>query len=353
MTDPNTGSGGGALAVAEGCGGGALAVAEGNDRKAAVVGVVGRTNAGKSTIVNRLVGEKVSIVSPVEQTTRNTIRGIVEDPRGQLVLLDTPGLHKAVGPLGKLLNGMARASAAGTDILLVVFDAAHEPQMEDEGWMARVLKERHEKVVFALNKCDRSPFYESMFRDAWKNALSTAAQRSGGGALAVAGGCGDAPAVAPPEPVWVTCCGVKEHGCDALLDALYDFAEPGPALFPEDVVTDYPRKLAIADVIREKLLQRLYDEVPHEVGVAVKDIHESRKNGWEVAVTIYVNRASQKGMVIGPKGILLKNVRKSAEPELSDMFGVKVHLELWVKVESNWMKNNRLLAEMGYLGAER
>ena len=332
MTDPNTGSGGAALAVAEG-----------NDRKAAVVGVVGRTNAGKSTIVNRLVGEKVSIVSPVEQTTRNTIRGIVEDPRGQLVLLDTPGLHKAVGPLGKLLNGMARASASGTDILLVVFDAAHEPQMEDEGWMARVLKERHEKVVFALNKCDRSPFYESMFRDAWKNALSTAAQRSGGGA----------PAVAPPEPVWVTCCGVKEHGCDALLDALYDFAEPGPALFPEDVVTDYPRKLAIADVIREKLLQRLYDEVPHEVGVAVKDIHESRKNGWEVAVTIYVNRASQKGMVIGPKGILLKNVRKSAEPELSDMFGVKVHLELWVKVESNWMKNNRLLAEMGYLGAER
>ena len=102
-----------------------------NLRKAAMVGVVGRTNAGKSTVVNQMVGEKVSIVSPVEQTTRNTIRGIVEDPRGQLVLLDTPGLHKAVGPLGKLLNGMARASSAGVDILLVVFDAAHEPQLAD------------------------------------------------------------------------------------------------------------------------------------------------------------------------------------------------------------------------------
>ncbi len=313
-----------------------------NLRKAAMVGVVGRTNAGKSTVVNQMVGEKVSIVSPVEQTTRNTIRGIVEDPRGQLVLLDTPGLHKAVGPLGKLLNGMARASSAGVDILLVVFDAAHEPQLEDEGWMSRVARECPEKVVFALNKCDRSPFYETMFRDAWKNV-----DRREGAAETFAA------RPAPPEPVWVTCCGIRKGGCDALMDALFDLAEPGPALFPEDVVTDYPRKLAIADVVREKLLQRLRDEVPHEVGVAVKDLYEDRKRGWDVAVTIYVNRPSQKGIVIGPRGSLLKAVRQSAEPELSDMFGVKVRLELWVKVEPNWMKNGRLLAEMGYLGAER
>ena len=304
-------------------------------RKSAMVGVVGRTNAGKSTVVNQMVGEKVSIVSPVEQTTRNTIRGIVEDPRGQLVLLDTPGLHKAVGPLGKLLNGMARATSAGVDILLVVFDAAHEPQLEDEGWMRRVVKEHPEKVVFALNKCDRSPFYETMFRDLWKEVTT--------------GTTGSLPVV----PRWVTCCGIRKGGCDTLLDVLYDLAAPGPALFPEDVVTDYPRKLAIADVVREKLIQRLRDEVPHEVGVAVKDLHEDRKRGWDVAVTIYVNRPSQKGIVIGPRGSLLKAVRLSAEPELSDMFGVKVRLELWVKVEPNWMKNNRLLAEMGYLGATR
>ena len=313
-----------------------------NLRKAAMVGVVGRTNAGKSTVVNQMVGEKVSIVSPVEQTTRNTIRGIVEDPRGQLVLLDTPGLHKAVGPLGKLLNGMARASSAGVDILLVVFDAAHEPQLEDEGWMCRVARERPEKVVFALNKCDRSPFYETMFHDMWKNL----GRREGAAETFAA-------RPAPPEPRWVTCCGIPKGGCDALMDVLFDLAEPGPALFPEDVVTDYPRKLAIADVVREKLLQRLRDEVPHEVGVAVKDLYENRKGGWDVAVTIYVNRPSQKGIVIGPRGSLLKAVRQSAEPELSDMFGVKVQLELWVKVEPNWMKNNRLLAEMGYLGSER
>ena len=303
-------------------------------RKAAMVGVVGRTNAGKSTIVNQMVGEKVSIVSPVEQTTRNTIRGIVEDPRGQLVLLDTPGLHKAVGPLGKLLNGMARATSAGVDVLLVVFDGAHEPQLEDEGWMRRVAKERPDKVVFALNKSDRSPFYETMFRDLWKEVASE-------------------PRTTNHEPRWVTCCGIRKGGCDALMNILFDLAEPGPALFPEDVVTDYPRKLAIADVVREKLIQRLRDEVPHEVGVAVKNIFEDPRRGWDVAVTIYVNRPSQKGIVIGPRGSLLKAVRLSAEPELSDMFGVKVRLELWVKVEPNWMKNGRLLAEMGYLGAER
>jgi GTP-binding protein Era len=334
-------------------------------RKAAIVGVVGRTNAGKSTLVNRMVGEKVTIVSPVEQTTRNTIRGIVEDPRGQLVLLDTPGLHKAVGPLGKLLNGMARASSAGTDILLVVFDAAHEPQLEDEGWMRRVAKEQPEKCVFALNKCDRSPFYETMFRDLWKEVLGAKCLVPGAKCL-VSGAelkhqdlsesnapstKHQAQSTKHKAPIWVKACGVKPGGCDALMDVLYGLAEPGPALFPDDIVTDYPRKLAIADVVREKLIQHLHDEVPHEVGVLVEDIDE-RKGCWNVAVSIYVNRPSQKGIVIGQRGCNLRAVRMSACPELSDMFGVKVNIELWVKVEPNWMKNNRLLAEMGYLGAE-
>ncbi|MGN0853022.1 MAG: GTPase Era [Kiritimatiellia bacterium] len=312
-------------------------------RKVAMVGVVGRTNAGKSTIVNRLVGEKVSIVSPVEQTTRNTIRGIVDDPRGQLVLLDTPGLHKAVGPLGKLLNGMARATSSGVDILLVVFDAAHEPQLEDEGWMRRVARENPAKVVFALNKCDRSPFHETMFRDLWRDVAAAAAAARPVQPSSPAG----------PSPRWVAVCGIRPRGCDALMDALFDLAETGPALFDRDVVTDYPRKLAIADVIREKLLHHLRDEVPHEVGVAVTNLVEDARRGWDVEATIYVNRASQKGIVIGPAAAHLKAVRRSAEPELSDMFGVKIRLELWVKVVPGWMKNNRLLSEMGYLGSER
>ena len=297
-------------------------------KKAAIVGVVGRTNAGKSTLVNALVGEKVSIVSPVEQTTRNTVRGIVSDPRGQLVLVDTPGLHKAVGPLGRLLNGMARASSAGVDILCVVFDASHAPQLEDEGWMARVAREKPARCVFVLNQCDKSPVFETMYRDSWAAAV-------GGSGLI---------------PVWTKVSALTGEGLSSLADVLFEMAEVGPALFDDDIVTDYPRKLAIADVVREKLLSKLFQEVPHEIGVAVKDIAE-RKDGWEVSVTIYVNKPSQKGMVIGTGGKTLKYARKAAEPELSEMFGVKVRLELWVKVEPHWMKNDRLLAEMGYQGA--
>ena len=277
-----------------------------NIQKVAVVGVVGRTNAGKSTLVNALVGEKVSIVSPVEQTTRNTVRGIVSDARGQLVLLDTPGLHKAVGTLGTLLNRMARRSAAGTDVTCVVFDAAQEPQLEDIGWMQRVAKEKPEKVVFVLNKADKSPFFEKMFRD-------------------------------------------TEGGAKAVLDALFDFAEEGEKLFDDDIVTDYPRKLAIADTIREKFLSRLHQELPHELGIVVRKLVDEGSR-WCVEAEVLVNRPSQKPIVIGKAASVIKNVRKAAERELKDIFGLKVELELWVKVEPNWMKNQKLLAEMGYLG---
>jgi GTP-binding protein Era len=307
--------------------------------KVAVVGVVGRTNAGKSTLVNRLVGEKVSIVSPVEQTTRNTIRGIVDEERGQLVLLDTPGLHKAVGNLGKILNRMARRTAAGADILTVVFDASEEPQMEDVGWMSRVAKEKPEKLVFVLNKADRNPFYEDAFRAAWDEALAdvSAAYPDESGAVA--------------KPVWIKAISTTEGGGNRVLDTLFEFADEGEKLFPEDIVTDYPRKLAMSDVIREKFLARLHQEIPHELGIAVKKIVESTGR-WDVEADVIVNRNSQKPIVIGRGAETLKNVRKRSERELSEIFGVKVALKLWVRVEPKWMQNEKILTEMGYVGGE-
>lgn len=300
--------------------------------KVAVVGVVGRTNAGKSTLVNRLVGEKVSIVSPVEQTTRNTIRGIVADERGQLVLLDTPGLHKAVGSLGTILNRMARRSAAGVDVLCVVFDASDEPRLEDDGWMRRVAREKPEKVVFVLNKADCKPFYRTMFLDLWKDICAESEGEE-------------------VSPVWVESVATTEEGSRPVLDALFGFAEEGEFLFDEDIVTDYPRKLAIADSIREKYLAKMHQEVPHEMGILVKEISEGR-NRWDVKVDVVVNRVSQKPIVIGRGAETVKYVRKCSERELSEMFGVKVALEIWVRVEPNWMKNRKLLTEMGYLGQE-
>ena len=336
--------------------------------KVAVVGIVGRTNAGKSTLVNQLVGEKVSIVSPVEQTTRNTVRGIVADPRGQLVLLDTPGLHKAVGRLGTLLNRMARRSAAGTDILCIVFDAAQEPQLEDIGWMQRVAKECPEKVVFVLNKADRAPFFETMFRDAWEEAKATVEQREQveGGRLKVEQRNDSVSSLNKEDELlrstsnlqpstsnlkWVKCIATTEGGAKSVMDALFDLSEEGEPLFDEDIVTDYPRKLTIADSIREKYLAKLHQELPHELGIIVKKIKEGT-NRWDVTVDVLVNRASQKPIVIGRGAETIKYVRHCSERELKDLFGVKVALEMWVKVEPNWMKNEKLLTEMGYMGGE-
>ena len=326
--------------------------------KVATVAVVGRTNAGKSTLVNALVGEKVSIVSPVEQTTRNTIRGIVADPRGQLVLLDTPGLHKAVGTLGTLLNRMARRSAAGTDITCVVFDASQEPQLEDIGWMQRVAKEKPEKVVFVLNKADKSPFFEKMFRDAWQEACGTSGsselelekgvrgQESG---VRSQSGSSELELEKGRIPLWVKSISTTEGGAKSVLDALFGLAEEGELLFDEDIVTDYPRKLAIADVIREKYLAHLHQELPHELGIIVKRVVDEGSR-WKSEAEVLVNRPSQKPIVIGRAASTIKAVRKAAERELKEVFGVPVSLELWVNVEPNWMKNEKLLSEMGYLG---
>ena len=299
-------------------------------RRCAVVGVVGRTNSGKSTLINRMVGEKISIVSPVVQTTRNTIRGILTEDRGQLVFLDTPGLHKSQSTLGTLMNRMARQASAGVDLLLIVFDGSCQPHLEDDGWMRRALF-AEQPVIFALNKNDREPFYEETFHNLWQT-VQTEKQHT-------------------REVFWITTSALHLAGTVGLVDQLYALAQPADDyLFPEDVVTDYPRKLAIADVVREKLLVRLHEELPHELGVKVEQIEET-PGAWHASVTLYVALPSQKGIVIGTKGRNLKYVRQCAEPELSDMFGVKVTLELWVKIEKDWMKNFWLLRQMGYAGS--
>ncbi len=297
--------------------------------RCAVVGVVGRTNSGKSTAVNRLVGEKVSIVSPVVQTTRSPIRGILTEPRGQLVFLDTPGLHKAEGHLGTLMNRMARQAAANVDVVLLVIDGSCEPQIEDDGWMRR-LALAEQPLLILLNKADRTPFHEAVYREQWE-----AVCREKG---------------VTREIVWLTASAATGNGMEAVVDALFARAAPSEELlYPEDVVTDYPRKLAIADVIREKLFARLHDELPHEIAVRVDTIDEAGGD-WTISATILINRPSQKGIVIGEKGRTLRAVKRAAEPEIGETFGVRARLDLWVKVEKEWMKNFFLLRQLGYIG---
>jgi len=294
--------------------------------RAGIVSIVGRTNVGKSTLVNHLLGEKVSIVSDTVQTTRNLIRAILTEPRGQIVFLDTPGVHKAKGELGKNLNKAARSAVEGVDAILLVLDGSKKPALEDDGWFRRIAREEASCII-TFNKNDLHSDRVADYKALWKEIKEE--KESG------------------LEPIWASVSALHGDGMATLLDTLFEQVPPGPALFPEDILTDYPRKLNMADVIREKLFFRLHDELPHSIAVWIEDIDEQEKK-WSVAATIYVERHSQKGIVIGEKGRLLKWVREQAEKELYEMYGVRFKLKLWVKVEKNWRKNFWMLKKFGY-----
>lgn len=299
------------------------------DRKAGMAAVVGRANAGKSSLTNAMLGEKLSIVSPVAQTTRSVIRGIVTEPRGQLVLVDTPGLHKAPGDLGRVMNRVARSSVEGTDVVLMVLDASARPFDEDEGWMRRLVK-LEQPVVIALNKTDLGGAYEQSYRELWARVAAEAESAS------------------VLTPVWQRVSALTGEGIPLLLDTLFEHLPFGPLLYPEDMLSDYPRKLNMADVVREKLFHEMRDELPHEIAVWIENLDESGEE-WTAKTVIYVNKHSQKGIVIGEKGRMLRKIRRSAEAELAEIYERKIHLDMWVKVEKNWGRNFWMLKRFGYV----
>jgi GTP-binding protein Era len=297
-----------------------------NIQRAGVVAVVGRTNVGKSTLLNAMVGEKVSIVSDTVQTTRNVIRAILTETQGQIVFLDTPGVHKAEGDLGKNLNKMARSSVGGADTALLVLDASSKPWMEDEGWMRRLMKDRFPCVIF-FNKTDRSSSFVGQYKELWRSI-----SEEKGSDL---------------QPVWIEGSALEKAGLDSLKAELFERLPEGPHLFPEEMLSDYPRKLNIGDVIREKYFDRLHDELPHCLAIWVDSIEETPQK-WNVEAQVYVERHSQKGIVIGEKGRLLKSVQYQSEKELEEMYGVRFKVRLWVKVEKDWRKNFWILKKLGY-----
>jgi len=299
------------------------------DTRAGIVAVIGRANVGKSTLVNTLIEEKVSIVSPVAQTTRNRIRGIWTEARGQLVFMDTPGVHKATHDLGRVMNRMARTSADSADIILLVLDATASPWMEDEGWMRRI-SGANTPLILALNKIDaitpRSDQRET------HHMLWNRMQKAAGQSVAVR---------------WLDISAKTGSGLDTLRRLLLDLVPPGPLLFPENMLSDFPRKLMIADIVREKLFRVLKDELPYAIAVHITTLDEAR-SGWTIQGDILVNKPSQKGMVIGKKGRLLNAITHESEQELSEIYEQKVSLRLWVRVRQNWARDTALLQQLGY-----
>ncbi len=292
-----------------------------------IVALVGRANVGKSTLMNRILAEKVSIVSPVVQTTRNLIRGVLTDSRGQMVLLDTPGIHKAHGELGRVLNRMARRAVEGVDVVALILDGSVPPRAEDEGWMKKLTRWER-PVVVVINKSDVRQKYESDLRAAWDRAA--------------------APNVSARCPTWMTVSALIGENVDALVDVLFRLLPSGPPLFPEDILTDFPRKLAMADAIREKLFFLLRKELPHAIAVRIDEIEENDA-AMTIRATILVDKPSQKPIVVGMKGRLLRKVRRQSEAELRTLYEKDVTVDVWVKVQKHWAKNYWIRKQLGYL----
>jgi GTP-binding protein Era len=294
-----------------------------------MIAVVGRANVGKSTLVNALVEEKISIVSPVAQTTRNRIRGIWTDARGQLIFLDTPGIHKASHDLGRLMNRMARNAAEGADIILLALDATALPRIEDEGWM-RKLGSSDIPLILALNKIDAitpKSDQRKVHQALWDRIMRKTTK--------------------PAPAQWIELSAKTGVGLDPLRNLLLELAPEGPLLFPEEMLSDFPRKLMIADIVREKLFKVLNAELPYAVAVRIASINEEGDR-WSVQGDILVDKPSQKGIVIGTKGRLLKLVILESERELSESYERKVSLRLWVRVHKNWAKDTAMLRQLGY-----
>ena len=287
-----------------------------------LVALVGRPNVGKSTLVNRLVGEKVSITSSRPQTTRSVIRGVVnaDDGSWQMVLLDTPGLHKPKAELGSRLNRLVYGSLAEADVICFVIDATQAVGPGDR-LIAKRVADAGTPVVLAVNKTDRA----------------------GPGQVIpqlVTAGDWDFDAYVPISAL-------QGNGTDRLVSELSSRLPEGSALFPVDMASDQSEETLIAEIIREKFLGRLRDELPHSLHVRLTSMEDEGKI-VRVAADLLVERDSQKGIVIGKRGEMLVEAGSEARAELESLLSTRVHLELRVKVESDWQRRPEILDRLGF-----
>ena len=291
-------------------------------KKSGMISIVGRPNVGKSTLTNALVGEKIAIVTNKPQTTRNRISAVVDRGESQFVFLDTPGLHKARTRLGDYMVKVVKESVADVDaVLLLVEPIPHIGGPEAE--LITRIKSLGVPSVLVINKIDTVE----------KSDL-----------LAVMQTYGEAHAFNAILPISAK----KNEGVEELLDLLEEFLPEGPRLFPEDMVTDQPERQVCAEIIREKLLLCLDKEIPHGTAVEITRFSERDNEIIDLDATIYCEKASHKGIIIGKGGAMLKKISTLARTDIEAFMGTKVFLQTWVKVKENWRDNINLIHNFGY-----
>ena len=299
------------------------------------VALIGRPNVGKSTLLNQLVGQKVAITSPVAQTTRNRLRAILTTPAAQLVLLDTPGIHKPHHLLGQRLVQSARGAIGEVDVVLLLVDAS-QPAGRGDAFIVDLLRHCRIPVHVALNKSDRVGADAEDLAATYRHLLEADPDR-------------------PRQWPLHRCSALTGEGCTALVDALTADLPPGPMLYPADIVSDQPEQLLLAELIREQVLSLTREEVPHSVAVRIERIVEDDggakgRERTAVLATVLVERSSQKGILIGKGGQMLRAIGQGARLQMQKLFDGPVYLELFVKVVPNWRSHPGRLAELGYRG---
>ena len=291
-------------------------------KKTAMITIAGRPNVGKSTLTNALVGEKIAIVSSKPQTTRNRICGVVNRGDTQFVLLDTPGLHRARTRLGDYMVKVVKDSVADVDAVCLLVEPIAKVGAPEQELIARI-REEGLPAVLVINKIDTVE----------KPALLEV--------MAAYSAAYDFDAIIPISAQ-------RKDGLEELMDQLAKYAEEGPQLFPDGMTTDQPERQIVAEIVREKLLRNLDKEVPHGVAVEVARFSQRDSGVIDLDVTIYCEKASHKGIIIGKNGAMLKKISSHAREDIERFMGEKVYMETWVKVKENWRDNVNYIRSFGY-----
>ena len=290
--------------------------------KSGFIGIIGRPNVGKSTLMNELVGQKVAITSPVAQTTRNRLRGILTTPAAQLIFVDTPGIHKPHHQLGKVLVQNARIAIDSVDVVLFVVDASVEAGGGDR-FVVDLLSHSKTPVILGLNKIDQQLSDTEYLDNTYQQLIAAYGWQS------------------------VKFSALSGAGLPQLQQLLIQHLEPGPYYYPPDLVTDQPERFIMGELIREQILLLTREEVPHSVAIAIEKVEEE-PTITRVFAAINVERDSQKGILIGKSGAMLKTIGSAAREQIQKLIAGKVYLELFVKVQPKWRQSRTRLAELGY-----
>ncbi len=293
------------------------------DHRSGFVAVVGRPNVGKSTLMNAWLGQKIAIVSPKPQTTRHRLLGIYTDGGAQVVFMDTPGIHDPRHRLGEAMVETAARAIADADVVLLVVDASEPPSAEDRLVASAIMRHGSRlPIVVALNKVDRLASADSPHTDAYLGLV--------------------------PAAAWLPVSAARGDGRDELLRLIISQLPLGPRYYPAEQVTDQHERFIAAELVREAALNRLHQEVPHALAVVTEEFKQRSPDMTYVSATLYVERDSQKRILVGERGRTLKEIGRAARAEIEQMVGTRVYLELWVKVRPKWRKTEDDLRWLGY-----